>query len=273
MLNKTKSLLEKKLVMVIFVATIMAIGFLVRTYKIHNPIADWHSWRQADTAAVSRNFIKDGFNPFYPQYDALNPLNETGQPNPHRYFFAEFPLYNILTYFVYLKFGVHEEYARLISIFFATITIPFLYFLVSEYSSKRVAIISAIVFAILPYNIYYGRVIMADPMYICFSVATLYFVSKWLSKDSILFMTLAGISGAIAVLAKPYALVLIIPVLYLFYKKWGIKTVSKAAVYAFLLLVAVPFALWRHHINQYPEGMFGTTWLYNQGNIRFTGAY
>lgn len=273
MINKITKILNLEITVAILIAVVMILGFLARTYKIHNPIADWHSWRQADTAAVSRNFIKDGFNPLYPQYDALNPLNETGQPNPKRYFFAEFPLYNILTYFIYLKFGVHEEFARLVSIFFATITIPFLYLLVREYSSKRVAFLAALVFSLLPYNIYYGRVIMADPMYICFGVLTLYLVSRWLSKDSIIFMILAGISGAIAVLAKPYALVLIIPIVYLFYRKWGIKTVTKWTIYVFLILVAVPFWLWRHHIYQHPEGMFGTTWLYNQGNIRFTGAY
>ena len=51
-----------KLIYPILVVIIMIMGFGARTYKIHNPIADWHSWRQADTAAVSRNFIKDGFN-------------------------------------------------------------------------------------------------------------------------------------------------------------------------------------------------------------------
>ena len=41
-------------------------GFVVRLYKINNPIADWHSWRQADTSAVTRNYVKYGINLFFP---------------------------------------------------------------------------------------------------------------------------------------------------------------------------------------------------------------
>ena len=263
---------DSKYTILLLVPIIIGAVF-VRTYRIHNPVADWHSWRQADTAAVSRNFVKDGFNPLFPQYDALNPLNETGQPNPHRYFFAEFPLYNILTYVAYQKFGIHEEYARMISIFFSVSTVIFMYLLVSLYSTRRVALIAAFVFAFLPYNIFYGQVILPDPMYIFFSVLTLYLVSKWLEKENIIFMVLSGISATLAILEKPYALVLIIPIAYLFYKKWGWKLVMKWSVYVFALLALIPFLWWRHHIYQHPEGMFGTTWLFNQGNIRFTGAY
>lgn len=120
-------LFDSKYTILLLIPIVIGAVF-VRTYRIHNPVADWHSWRQADTAAVSRNFVKDGFNPLFPQYDALNPLNETGQPNPHRYFFAEFPLYNILTYVAYINFGIHEEYARMISIFFSCLTVIFCIF-------------------------------------------------------------------------------------------------------------------------------------------------
>lgn len=70
-----KFLTKRNLTILTYISlfVIFIFGFLVRTYKIENPIADWHSWRQADTASVTRNFIKDGFNPFFPQYDALNP--------------------------------------------------------------------------------------------------------------------------------------------------------------------------------------------------------
>ena len=140
--KKILELLKSPIVSIALVVAFVIVGFWLRTYKIDNPIADWHSWRQADTASVSRNFIKDGFNPLFPQYDALNPLNETGEPNPNRYFFAEFPLYNILTYYAYSNFGVNEVYARLISIIFATATSSIRYFLLRYYSRNRVSVVS-----------------------------------------------------------------------------------------------------------------------------------
>ena len=74
-------------------------AFLVRLYKIDNPIADWHSWRQADTAAVTRNFINIEFNPFMPRYDDLSNI-QTGYDNPMGYRFVEFPVYNTFSYFL-----------------------------------------------------------------------------------------------------------------------------------------------------------------------------
>lgn len=267
-----KKIFERKYILVVLVTVITLMGFAARLYKIDNPIADWHSWRQADTAAVTRNFFKDGFNPLFPRYDALNPLNEIGH-NPNRYFFAEFPLYNIISYYFYLVLGIDHTYMRLVSAIFSSLTIPVLFFLVRNYSSNKVALISSFFFALLPYNIYYGRVTMADPTHIFFGVLTLYLVTKWLDKEKIIFALLAGLTFTLTILTKPYGLVLFVPILYLLYRKWGLKFISKAGVYLFALIALIPFFLWRYHINLYPEGMFGTSWLYNQGNIRFTGAY
>ena len=36
---------------------IVILGFAVRLYRIDFPLADWHSWRQVDTAGVTREFI------------------------------------------------------------------------------------------------------------------------------------------------------------------------------------------------------------------------
>lgn len=257
---------------IILVVLITLLGFGARLYKLNSPIADWHSWRQADTAAVTRNFIKDGFNPLYPQYDALNPLNSIGH-NPNRYFFAEFPIYNIITYYFYLVFGVSSSYMRLVSAIFSALTIPVLFLLVRKYSNQRVAFMASFVFAFLPYNIYYGRVTMPDPMHIFCSVLALYLVTKWIEKENIFLAILAGIAYSLTILTKPYGLILLLPISLLIIRKWKFSVYKKISIYIFALIALVPFLLWRHHINQHPEGMFATDWLYNQGNIRFTGAY
>ena len=46
---------RKKLVILIF---ILFLGLVLRLYRFDNPIADWHSWRQADTSSVSREFAQ-----------------------------------------------------------------------------------------------------------------------------------------------------------------------------------------------------------------------
>jgi 4-amino-4-deoxy-L-arabinose transferase-like glycosyltransferase len=269
-MKRLKQLWPFLLVLIFFIGAIV-----VRLHGFHNPIADWHSWRQADTAAVTRNFVQEGFTPFYPTFDTENSLNEPLAPNPKRYFFAEFPVYNILVYEGYTQIGhfTLEEWGRIVSIFFSALTVVLLFLLVRMYSSERVAVIAAGVFAFLPYNIYYGRVIMPDPMHICFSVLALYLVSLWVNSSKWWWAILAGVAFAIAVLTKPYGLVLLLPIAYLILRKWKLRTFFNPWFYVFAIIGLLPLLLWRYHIDMYPEGQFATAWLYNAGDIRFTGAY
>lgn len=270
----------KQILIIVF---LFFLTFIPRLYKIDNPVADWHSWRQADTAAVTRNFIKEGLTPLYPKFDSFFALNENGLPNPNRYFFAEFPLYNLLTYPFYKFFGVNEIYARGVSVFLASLTSVVLFLLVKRYSSFLTAFLSGLFFAILPFNIYYGQVIMPDPTFIFFSVLSLLMVSYWLEKEKWWLVGISGIVASLAMLTKPYAIFLGLPVAYLFFSTRTIPAVpqgrsllnffKKPQFYLYLILAFLPFLAWRWHINQHPEGMFGTSWLFNQGNIRFKGAF
>ena len=122
-----------KKVELFLLAIILLIAFAVRLYKIDRPIADWHSWRQADTSAVARNFIKEGFNPFIPRYDDMS-SQANGLDNPERYRFVEFPIYNSLIAAVWSQTGVNETYARLVTVFITLGSIIFLYLLVRHFS-------------------------------------------------------------------------------------------------------------------------------------------
>lgn len=273
LVNKVNELLEKKYVFIGILIFLFVLSVLPRLYRIDNPIADWHSWRQADTAAVTRNFIKEGFTPFFPKFDSLNSLNEKQEPNPNRYFFAEFPIYNILVYPFYYYFGVNEVYHRGVSVFFASLTTVFLYLLTRKLSGNVTALLAAFFFAVLPYNIYYGRVTMADPLHIFFGVLALYLVAKWSESKDLVWPILAGLATSFTILTKPYGLVLGLPILYMLLRGHGFNLFKTPGLYIYGFITLAPFFAWRWHINQYPEGMFGTTWLYNQGDIRFTGSY
>src|SRR3989344_980789 len=111
-----------------WIVLIVVIGFAARLYKIDTPLADWHSWRQADTAAVSRNFYKDGYNPLMPKYDDMSGVAESPNPNPRRLRFVEFPIYNSIVYLAYLLNGeVDIKLARLVSIIFSLGSISLIY--------------------------------------------------------------------------------------------------------------------------------------------------
>src|SRR3989338_9879858 len=103
----------------IILLLILSVGLFFRLYKINTPLADLHSWRQADTAAVARNFARDGIDLLHPRYDDLSG-REAGIENPEGYRMVEFPIYNAITALLYKSLPVFpiEIYARLTSIFF-----------------------------------------------------------------------------------------------------------------------------------------------------------
>jgi len=253
---------------------IFILAFVVRLYKIDNPIADWHSWRQADTASVTRNFIKQGFSPFFPKFDSLVSLNQFADQNPDRLFFAEFPIYNILVYPLYKYFGVNVIYHRLVSVFFSSLTIFSLFFLTKLFSSSFVAYTTSLIFALLPYNIYYGRVTMPDPLHVFFAVTSLLFINLYLKHQKIYLSVLSGLFYALTILTKPYGLVLLLPITFLLLSKLILgKSVKFTSIIIFLIISLTPYLLWKIHIDHYPQGQFGTAWLFNSTNIRFRPAF
>jgi len=160
-------------VKIFFLPLILVLAFGLRVYKIDIPLADHHSWRQADTAAVARNFIKEGWDFLRPKIDNLTPLHP-GNPNNERLFMVEPPIYNSLVMVVYRVFGVQEKYARLVSIIFSLGSIIFLYLLTAHFWGEIVGLLAAFFFAVLPYSVFYSRVILPEPMIIFLTLGMFY---------------------------------------------------------------------------------------------------
>ncbi len=253
---------------------ILIIGFIFRLYKIDNPIADWHSWRQADTAAVSRNFFKDGWTPFVPKYDDMSGVAEKPIPNPGRYRFVEFPIYNSIVYFTYLlNGGVDERLARLVSILFSLGSTVFIYLITRKYFGKTTALLAAFLYAVLPFNVYFSRVILPEPSLVFFSLGMFYFLDLWIRKDTRSVFFVALIFTMAAFLTKPMAIFYLLPLLYSYHEKEGRWwPIPKRYLY-FVLISFTPFILWRFWISQHPEGIPASNWLLNGNHIRFKPAF
>ncbi len=235
-----------------------------------SPVADWHSWRQADTAAVSRSFYKEGFNILYPKYDDMSGVAEKPIPNPNRYRYVEFPIYNTLVYFAYLlNGGVDERLARLVSIFFSLGSTYLIYLIVKRYWGEFSAILSSLLFAILPFNIFFSRVILPEPSLVFFSLGMFYFVDKWIFEGGSKLYIVSLLFTACAFLTKPYAAFYLLPLVYSFYKKEGKWWPVPMRYFGLLVPALVPFFAWRSWILQHPEGIPASNWLFNGNHIRF----
>src|SRR3972149_4555381 len=255
-----------------YLALIIFFGLLARLYKIDSPFADWHSWRQADTATVTRNFIKEGFNPFFPKYDDMSGVSEKPVINPARFRFVEFPIYNIAVYPLYLLFGVKDAYHRLISIIFSLGSIAFIFFIVRRYINSIMALLSAFTAAFLPFNIFFSRTTLPEPTFVFFALGMVYFVDRWIEEDGRFTGVLGFIFTAIAFLMKPWAIFFFLPLLYSLYRKRNKKGFWKKFV-IFTCFALLPFGLWRLWMLQQPQGTPAASWLLNSDGIRLRPAF
>lgn len=252
---------------------LLILAFTLRLYKINSPIADWHSWRQADTAAVTRNFIKEGFNPLLPKFDDMSALSETPITNPLGFRFVEFPLYNIFVYPLYLFFGVDEKYHRLVSVMFSLGSMIFLYYIVKRYTDKWIAFLSALTFAVLPFGVFLSRTTLPEPTFVFFALGMVYFMDKWIWEMKLIWGIGGFIFTALAFLIKPWAVFFYLPLIYSIHKKGsGWKFFFKKFI-TFSFFALLPFIFWRMWILQQPEGIPASSWLLNGDGIRFRPAF
>ena len=65
--SETRAPLSRTLRRILFVLILLSIA--VRFVNIDATVIGWHSWRQADTAALARNFHDSGEGILYPRSD------------------------------------------------------------------------------------------------------------------------------------------------------------------------------------------------------------
>lgn len=259
---------------------IVLLGFIARLYRFTNPIADWHSWRQTDTSAVSRNFVKNGFDILHPKFYDISNI-ASGFDNPQGYRFVEFPLFNIKQAFLYkiFEFFTLEEWGRIVTIFESLFSVIFLFFIVKRHANYLEALLASFFFALLPFSVYYGRTILPDQLMVTCTLGGILFFDLWIEhykKNNFLEWTsfiFALLFTASAFLAKPYAIFFILPIVYLALSKFGISFLKKWQLWVFLILSLAPLIWWRMWMTQYPEGIPVSNWLFNGGNVRFKGAF
>lgn len=253
----------------IILGVILLIGLIFRLYQIDSPLADLHSWRQADTAAVARNFVYDGFNLFVPRYDDLSNV-QSGHENPQGYRFVEFPLYNALFALLYtiLPFWPVEIWGRLVNIFFSLGIIAIIYYLGTKEENRTVGIAAASFYAIFPFFVFMSRMVLPETTALGFTFLSLFLLYLWKEKNTAprTNMLLFGgslVSFACALLIKPTTIFYGLSLAFLFLRKYPFaQLIKRWEPYVFFLLAAVPLILWRLYIKQYPEGIPGSQWLF-----------
>lgn len=184
------------------------------------------------------------------------------------------PLVQIFIYLSFLIFGVTAWAAKLVPIFFSVGSLILVYLLVLKvWDDKKVAWIAAIVFAVMPMAVHFGRVVNFEAVTLFFVVLTLYSYLKLENKQKWTFVILLlGITGG---LLSDWAYYFILPAIFLhaMFIKRNRKEVFLACGYAFIV-----FLLYLSYVNYIVGedivGILGARVEYRSGySYLFDGAF
>lgn len=277
LINRFVKIFDSKATLVAGIIIILVGGFGVRLYGINNPIADWHSWRQVDTASVSKIFVEEGIDLLHPKYHDVSKI-QTGYENPNGYRYVEFPIFNLAHATLSQTFPAlsFDALGRMVSIISALLTTYFLFGIGTKLFNKWVGLSSAFFYAFLPFNVYFTRVILPDPMAVMFGIGSVFFFTHYINSKKALLLILSAIFFAIAMLVKPHAIFFGLPLAYLYFSKNTLADAMKSkSLFIALDIALVPFLLWRIWMYQ-PELLRGIAhweWSFNGNGIRFRPSF
>jgi 4-amino-4-deoxy-L-arabinose transferase-like glycosyltransferase len=221
---------------------ILLIALTIKLIHITYPVLGWHSWRQSDTASIARNFHENGYNILYPQ------INWGGTGTG--YVESEFHIYPFIVALLYRVFGQHDFLGRVVSLIFSILTVYGLYLLVRRYINEETALWSALIYTILPLNIFYGRAFMPEATMLMCSVYSIYFFSRWLDEEKTKYFLFTLIFTTLAILIKLPTMYLGLPMLYLAFQKHRFGLFKNYRIYMLVVLIFLPVVLWYHHAHQ-----------------------
>ncbi|AKM81486.1 MAG: PMT family glycosyltransferase, 4-amino-4-deoxy-L-arabinose transferase [Candidatus Pacebacteria bacterium GW2011_GWF2_38_9] len=272
MLKKIKKVFKQEFFQL---ALILLLAFSLRLYRINNPVADWHAFRQADTASVTREYVKaDKIDLLRPHYQDLSNI-QSGFDNLEGYRMVEFPFINAFLALILKTFKGLDLvlFSRLASVSISLLTILVLYKLVREVSGKKTALLSAFVYAVLPYSVFYSRAILPEPYFLFFSTLSIwqFYLFAKTKKFSNYFLALLGL--LLAALLKPFVIFLAPVYLMILWQFRHNRILLDPRVYLLPILAFTPLLIWREWIKDFPTGIPVSDWLFNGNGIRLRPAW
>jgi 4-amino-4-deoxy-L-arabinose transferase-like glycosyltransferase len=148
--------------------------FVLRMFGITDaPLESGHSWRQALTNMMARNFLTTGPNLFYPTIDMYGEKSGI--------IASEFPFFNYLIYLFSYVFGYAHWYGRLINLVVSSFGLFYFYKLVLGLIDKKTAYNATIVLLVSIW-LAHSRKSMPDTFSVSLVIIGLYYGYNYLKE-------------------------------------------------------------------------------------------
>ena len=220
---------------------ILLLGLSVRSLYVTAPFADAHRWRQVENMSIARHFAEGPFNLLHPQVNWGGPGDASVA--------MEFPFLPATIAALYLATGDMEVAARAVSIAFSLALVVVVYLLGHDMFGPPVGRGAALLMAMSPSAVYFGRVPIVDTVMVFFSVGAVLGFFRYFRFGRGRDAFFAGLSLGLALLVKLPAALILGPVLYL---AWRARRWSVLRDASFCTAVTLPVcvtAAWYWHAN------------------------
>lgn len=166
----------------LWLLAILVLGVGLRCIHLTDPyIADFHAWRQADTAAFTHGYLIETFNPLSPRVDR-QPCSLADAP--FGLVEAELPIAAWIAAVPLKALGLRFPpawYLRLVSIAFYVATAIYIWRLALLLGARRAeASLATLAFSTFPLSVFFTRTPQPDGPALFFSVAFLFYLERWL---------------------------------------------------------------------------------------------
>ncbi|KXK00893.1 MAG: hypothetical protein UZ17_ACD001001946 [Acidobacteria bacterium OLB17] len=222
----------------VILAALFAAAALVRVIDAFRPL-DRASWRESDIGSISRNFTREGMNPFYPRID--------WRGNGPGFAEMELPLYPWTIAVAYELFGFHDETGRIISMLLSLGVLAFFWFLARDTLEPNEAVAAFAFFAFNPLIFEVSTAVQPEGLTMFAYIAAVYFFARWTRTDRTSGLFAAAVFTSLSVLAKATSIHIGLLFAVLWLKKEGRAAFRNWRTYAFAAIALIPGIIWYAH--------------------------
>jgi len=224
---------------------VFVLGAVVRSFDVGHPVdgSIRESWREADYAAVARNFDREGMDILTPRID----WRGTGSGKAE----MEFPALPWFTAALYRVFGYDEVFGRLLSYAFSLLTLIVFFALARRLLPGPGGLFASAFFALAPLSVRLSNALQPEAMMLFFYIGAALAFWRWLEEGSRRWYILALAATAAAILSKIPAAHIGILFILLIVHKYGWKGMFRPEIIVFGILALLPAVLWAWHAHRF----------------------
>lgn len=201
----------------LFLLAVITLGVMARAATYRSPLFDFHSWRQADTAAIARNFLEERFNPLYPQIDHRG-------AQPHGYVETGFELHAFAVAAIARLVGFSPALGRLLNVLLFPFAALLLFGFVRRRYGETAGLVAAFLYSLgLPLTMYMDRAFMNEALLALLSIACLRAAQAYCERPRALPLLLLVLASSLIAAVKPTFLIVWGPLVALFIERFGAR--------------------------------------------------